>query len=249
MISTATAYTTLPHVYDRNGVAATLRSQPVQRVAATSVGDDATVGQQEDKVTLSAAGFARSGEGGGKDAAAVNPAQEESTKETTATAQEKGSESQDLTEAELQSVQELKQRDREVKAHEQAHLASAGQYTRGGPSYTYQQGPDGRRYAVGGEVPIDVGGEKTPEETIQKMRTVRRAAMAPASPSPADHGIAAAATAQEAQAMQEMQAARAENSGEQQKQASKEAAPKVQPAAGDADSAKVSRHTPLDVLA
>lgn len=235
MISTATAYTTLPHVYDRNGVAATLRSQPVQRVAATSVGDDATVGQQEDKVTLSAAGFARSGEGGGKDAAA--------------TVQEKGSESQDLTEAELQSVQELKQRDREVKAHEQAHLASAGQYTRGGPSYTYQQGPDGRRYAVGGEVPIDVGGEKTPEETIQKMRTVRRAAMAPASPSPADHGIAAAATAQEAQAMQEMQAARAENSGEQQKQASKEAAPKVQPAAGDADSAKASRRTPLDILA
>ena len=252
MISAATTHTSLAHAYDRNGVAAALRSQPVQPVAATPVGDDAASETREDKVTLSAAGLDQSREGGGKEAAA-NPAQEESEKKTATTGQKMNSGSQSLTEAELQMVQDLKQRDREVKTHEQAHLASAGQYARGGPSYTYQQGPDGRRYAIGGEVPIDVSREKTPEETIQKMRTVRRAAMAPASPSPADRSIAAAATAQEAQAMQEMQAARAEQGAEQRKQVGEDLAPAAQPAAqpaaGDPKPTRAVRRTPLDVLA
>ncbi|NOQ47505.1 MAG: catalase, partial [Desulfobulbaceae bacterium] len=99
---------------------------------------------------------------------------------------------------------ELKQRDREVRAHEQAHLANAGQYA-GGPSYSYQQGPDGKRYAVGGEVPIDVSKKRTPEQTIQKMRTVRRAALAPANPSSADRSIAASASRKEAEARRELQ--------------------------------------------
>ena len=98
-------------------------------------------------------------------------------------------------------------------------------------------------------MPIDVSREKTPEETIQKMRTVRRAAMAPASPSPADRSIAAAATAQEAQAMQEMQAARAEQGAEQRKQVGEDLAPALQPAAGDPEPTRTVRRTPLDVLA
>ncbi len=114
--------------------------------------------------------------------------------------------------AELRMVERLKLRDREVKAHELAHLANAGQYATGGPSYTYQQGPDGRRYAVGGEVPIDISAEQTPEATIQKMRTVRRAAMAPANPSAADRNIAALAGRKEAEARQKM---RQEESEEQ----------------------------------
>ena len=56
--------------------------------------------------------------------------------------------------AEQEQTQELAARDREVRAHEQAHASVAGQYAKG-ISYTYQRGPDGVSYAVGGEVQID----------------------------------------------------------------------------------------------
>ena len=75
-------------------------------------------------------------------------------------------------------LQALKQRDREVRAHEQAHAAAGGRYVLGGPSFSYQRGPDGRQYAVGGEVQIDtapVAGD--PQATLQKMQQVQRAAM------------------------------------------------------------------------
>ncbi len=114
--------------------------------------------------------------------------------------------SEQLSQADQQVIQKLKIRDREVKSHEQAHLAAAGQYAAGGPSFTYQQGPDGQRYAIGGEVPIDVSKEKTPQETIQKMQIVKRAASAPANPSGADRRIAAAASLKEAEARRELQA-------------------------------------------
>ena len=73
-------------------------------------------------------------------------------------------------------IQQLKNRDAHVRAHEQAHLAVAGQYAAGPASYTYETGPDDVKYAVGGEVPIDISGERSPEATIQKMEVVRRAA-------------------------------------------------------------------------
>ncbi|MDV7392559.1 putative metalloprotease CJM1_0395 family protein, partial [Arthrospira platensis SPKY1] len=61
----------------------------------------------------------------------------------------------ELSESELRELQQLQQRDREVRAHEMAHVAAgAGLVTRGA-SYTYQTGPDGQRYAIGGEVSID----------------------------------------------------------------------------------------------
>jgi len=78
-----------------------------------------------------------------------------------------------LDEQELQELQQLKIRDSEVRAHEQAHLAAAGQYARGGASFTFQKGPDGVSYAVGGEVGIDVGREKTHEATISKMQVIK----------------------------------------------------------------------------
>ena len=65
----------------------------------------------------------------------------------------------------------------------------------GAISYTYQQGPDGRRYAVGGEVPIDVSSVPgDPQATVRKMQQIRRTATAPAEPSAADRAVAAAAT-------------------------------------------------------
>ncbi|GAB5381823.1 MAG: putative metalloprotease CJM1_0395 family protein [Aliiglaciecola sp.] len=95
--------------------------------------------------------------------------------------------------AEQREVEALKQRDREVRAHEQAHASVGGQYA-GSPSYEFESGPDGRQYAVGGEVSIDISEENTPEETVRKMQQVRAAALAPADPSPQDLRVASEAT-------------------------------------------------------
>lgn len=111
--------------------------------------------------------------------------------------------SNDLSPEEQQVVKDLKERDAEVRAHEQAHAAVGGQYA-GSPQYDYQTGPDGRRYAVGGQVSIDISAESDPQATIQKMQIVRRAAMAPAEPSAQDYKVAAAATQKEQQARAEL---------------------------------------------
>ncbi len=99
-----------------------------------------------------------------------------------------------LTEEERREVQSLAQRDREVRAHEQAHIAAGGAYVRGGANFTYERGPDGKLYAVGGEVSIDTSPvPNNPAATIQKMEIVKQAALAPSQPSPQDYRVAAAA--------------------------------------------------------
>ncbi|MDR0238936.1 MAG: hypothetical protein LBI88_01745 [Deltaproteobacteria bacterium] len=106
-------------------------------------------------------------------------------------------------EAEKQ-VQKLRERDREVRAHEQAHIAAGGQHVSGGASFSYQTGPDGRQYAVGGSVQIDTSPVPgNPESTEEKARAVRRAALAPASPSATDQSVAAKAAAMESKARAE----------------------------------------------
>ena len=112
-----------------------------------------------------------------------------------------------LEPSDLQYVAELQKVDQEVRAHEAAHLAAAGGHAKGGASFTYQQGPDGNRYAVGGEVSIDMSTGATPDETISKMRIVRRAALAPADPSPQDQKVAAQATINMTEATQELRLA------------------------------------------
>jgi hypothetical protein len=115
-----------------------------------------------------------------------------------------------LSDGEAKQLAELKARDRDVKAHEAAHKASGGQYA-GSASFSYQNGPDGRQYAIGGEVPIDAGviaGD--PDATIRKMEQVRAAALAPAEPSGQDRSVAALATAAIAKARSEAPAATAE---------------------------------------
>jgi hypothetical protein len=103
--------------------------------------------------------------------------------------------SDDLSLKEVQELSKLKQRDREVRAHEQAHISAGGQYVRSGARFEYEEGPDGKKYAVGGEVSIDtskIPGD--PEATARKMQVIRRAAMVPASPSGQDRRVAAKAT-------------------------------------------------------
>ncbi len=130
-------------------------------------------------------------------------------------AAEEVSEQEELQlEQELQQIKELKARDTEVRTHEQAHAAVGGQYA-GSPSYEYQRGPDGTNYAVGGEVPIDVGViNGDPQATIDKMQTVRAAALAPAEPSGADRAIATDATQKIAAAQAELASADDEDSSE-----------------------------------
>jgi hypothetical protein len=98
-----------------------------------------------------------------------------------------------LTQDEQSEVIQLKQRDQEVRTHEQAHQ-SAGAGLTGAASYTYATGPDGKRYAIGGEVPIDTSPVRdNPSRTIQKMEQVIAAALAPADPSGQDRAVAAQA--------------------------------------------------------
>ena len=61
----------------------------------------------------------------------------------------------ELSEEERRLLNDLRARDAEVRAHEQAHLAAAGPYANGAPTFEFQTGPDGWQYAVGGEVSID----------------------------------------------------------------------------------------------
>lgn len=106
--------------------------------------------------------------------------------------------------AEQQELQELQARDQEVRSHEQAHASIGGRYA-GAPSYSYQQGPDGRQYAIGGEVQIDIAPiAGDPQATIQKMQQVKAAALAPAEPSSADRRIAAEASQRMLQAQTEL---------------------------------------------
>lgn len=94
---------------------------------------------------------------------------------------------------EQREVQQLKSRDTEVRTHEQAHAAVGGRYA-GSPTYEFKRGPDGRNYAVGGEVQIDASAVPgDPKATIEKMQTVRAAALAPAEPSGQDRRVASEA--------------------------------------------------------
>jgi len=109
-----------------------------------------------------------------------------------------------LTEAERETVRDLQQRDAEVRRHEAAHAAAGGQYA-GAPSFSYQTGPDGKRYAVGGEVSIDTSPVKgDPAATIQKAQQIKAAANAPADPSSQDRRVAAAANALQQSAQSEL---------------------------------------------
>ncbi|TNF37480.1 MAG: hypothetical protein EP315_02575 [Gammaproteobacteria bacterium] len=108
---------------------------------------------------------------------------------------------QQLRQEEQRIIQQLQARDREVRAHEAAHIAAGRPYIQSGPSYTYQRGPDGRSYAIGGQVSLDTSEVRgDPQATLSKAEQVRRAALAPAQPSPQDLRVAANASEMAAKA-------------------------------------------------
>lgn len=111
----------------------------------------------------------------------------------------------DSNSKESRALRSLQARDREVRAHEQAHLAVAGRYATSGVNLEYQRGPDGQLYAVGGDVKIDtsvVPGD--PKATEQKAETIRRAALAPANPSAQDRKVASQASSMAIEARTEI---------------------------------------------
>jgi len=118
----------------------------------------------------------------------------------------------ELTDKEKNLVKKLAKIDDETRAHEAAHMAAGSGLVRGGASYTYEKGPDGKSYAVGGEVHIDISPEKDPEDTVLKMNRVRAAALAPADPSSTDRQVASKAAQIQAQARMEMSSQQSTNS-------------------------------------
>lgn len=114
----------------------------------------------------------------------------------------------------VQEVRQLAARDREVRAHEQAHAAVGGRYA-GAPTYEFTRGPDGVSYAVAGEVSIDTSKvPNDPQATIEKAQQIRRAAFAPAEPSVTDRRVAAEATQMETEARAELRQQQVEEAGD-----------------------------------
>jgi hypothetical protein len=94
------------------------------------------------------------------------------------------------TPSQQRRIAELARIDAEVRAHEQAHINVGRDLITSGPSYEYTYGPDGRRYAVGGEVGIDTSAEKEAQANIDKGQRIQDTALAPADPSPQDYAVA-----------------------------------------------------------
>ena len=125
------------------------------------------------------------------------PSEEEKNKEL-----EKLKESNELSEDEKHLVLDLQSRDAEVKAHEAAH--QSGGATTGGATFTYQQGPDGKMYAIGGEVSVSFQTGSTPQKTIANAQAVIASALAPADPSGQDMAIASSAMVMIMKAQQQL---------------------------------------------
>ncbi len=110
-----------------------------------------------------------------------------------------------LSQEEIAQVAELKNRDMEVRQHEQAHLSAAGGLATSGANFSFQRGPDGASYAVGGEVSIDTSDiQGDPEASLRKADIIKRAALAPISPSSQDQKVAAQASAMANKAQAEL---------------------------------------------
>ena len=109
-----------------------------------------------------------------------------------------------LTPSQQQEVANLKARDAEVRTHEQAHISAASGLNASAPNYTYKTGPDGKKYAVAGEVDISFNKSDNPEENIAKAQTMKAAATAPAQPSNQDMSVARKADQLISEATQEL---------------------------------------------
>jgi len=172
-------------------------ASPVREVRETPTGDDARV--PTDKVTVTGLSPQRPE----AEPAATDLRKADPFGDSQAQVRAKGKSSTEVA----QLIAELEARDREVRAHEAAHAAAGGSLA-GAPSFSFQTGPDGRSYAVGGEVSIELAPGRTPQETMDRARRIRAAALAPRDPSSQDLSVASSAAAMESRAMMEASRAR-----------------------------------------
>ena len=85
-------------------------------------------------------------------------------------------------------LEKFKNSDSQIRTHEQSHAANGNTTT---PiSYKYQTGPDGKMYAVGGEVHLDTSLPSDPKAAAFKLSQIQRASSAPSDMSGADSHIA-----------------------------------------------------------
>ena len=145
-----------------------------------------------------------------------------------------------------EQVRELKNIQNEVIAHEQAHKAAAGEFG-GGISYSYTEGPDGKRYITGGEVPIKLKQGSTPEETLRNMQKVQAAANAPADPSGQDRQVAAKAAAIASRARSEIARERTED--DEKKTTVAKGTPIIKPVSREDEQQDPEKNGVLSVLA
>lgn len=95
-----------------------------------------------------------------------------------------------LTPEQVRTVEALQRRDSAVRQEEQTHAARAGAFA-GAPIYQYEVGPDDKRYAVSGEVPVHVKNPSgDPEQLKRALAVLSQAATAPAAPSSQDISVA-----------------------------------------------------------
>lgn len=162
----------------------------------------------------------------------------------------------ELTPEEKRIVAELQQIDRRVRDHERAHLAAGSGVITSTADFTYTYGPDGRAYAIAGEVGIDTSPESKPEDNIYKGQRIQAAALAPRDPSPTDYHVASIGSRMELQGRSDLAQQRFEESlaaqeaGRQERAARNEAPPQAEAPApprpegqADADSRQTSGQT------
>ncbi len=117
---------------------------------------------------------------------------------------EQNKQKEELTPQEEQELAKLKNTDAEVKRHENAHKAMAAGLQTSGPNYEYETGPDGRKYAVAGDVNISYQKSSDPEVNLKNAQKLKAAALAPAEPSAQDRSVARKADMEIAKAKQEI---------------------------------------------
>ena len=131
-----------------------------------------------------------------------------SAKTTESSVSKKTETTETLTTSQKALILQLQATDSAVKAHERAHISAGGGVILSGATFVYQEAPDKRLYAIGGEVSIDTSEESSPQETIKKMQIVRTAALAPSDPSSTDYQVAATASMLQMQARLEVSRAK-----------------------------------------
>ena len=95
-----------------------------------------------------------------------------------------------LNDQQREVLRDLQARDQEVRAHEKTHVAVAGPLAKGGPSYEYVIGPDGKPYAIGGEVRVDTSTGPDAARNARHADRLAAAALAVKDPSLADQQVA-----------------------------------------------------------